>query len=96
MKLKPEGSCKWTGQQQRNEDQITRRLITPRHASNVSWKFLLPAVWTIPTKLPQETSFLDAIDVCQDAAVASGLAASVGMDVVQAVMGTAFAHRRLA
>ena len=38
--------------------------------------------------------FLDAIDVCQDAAVASGLAASVGMDVIQAVMCSAFANAR--
>jgi hypothetical protein len=38
--------------------------------------------------------FLDAADLCQDAAVASGLAASVGMDVVQAVMCTAFANAR--
>jgi hypothetical protein len=38
--------------------------------------------------------FLDAVDVCQDAAVASGLAASVGMDVVQAVMCSAFANAR--
>lgn len=37
--------------------------------------------------------FLDAVDVCQDAAVASGLAASVGMDVIQSVMGAAFAAR---
>jgi hypothetical protein len=43
-----------------------------------------------------KVDFLDAVDVLQDAAVASGLEAAVGMDVVQAVMGTAFAHRRLA
>lgn len=41
-----------------------------------------------------QIDFLDAVDVLQDAAVASGLADAVGMDVIQSVMGTAFANAR--
>lgn len=41
-----------------------------------------------------KVDFLDAVDVLQDAAVASGLEAAVGMDVVQAVMCAAFANAR--
>jgi hypothetical protein len=38
--------------------------------------------------------FHDAVDVLQDSAIASGLADVVGMDVIQNVMGTAFANAR--
>ena len=37
-----------------------------------------------------EVKFLDAIDVLQDAAVASGLADQIGDDAVQEVMADAF------
>jgi hypothetical protein len=37
-----------------------------------------------------ELQFLDAVDVAYDSAVASGLADSVGYDVVQAVLAAAF------
>jgi hypothetical protein len=41
-------------------------------------------------------AFLDAVDVCQDAAVDSGLVDEVGMDVVQACMAACFANARRA
>jgi hypothetical protein len=37
-----------------------------------------------------ELQFLDAVDVAFDAAVASGLADSVGYDIIQTVLATAF------
>jgi hypothetical protein len=37
-----------------------------------------------------ELQFLDAVDVAFDAAIASGLADSVGYDVIQTVLATAF------
>jgi hypothetical protein len=37
-----------------------------------------------------ELQFLDAVDVAFDAAVASGLADSVGYDIIQAALATAF------
>jgi hypothetical protein len=38
--------------------------------------------------------FLDAVDVLQDSAIASGLVDLVGMDVIQCVLATAFATAR--
>jgi hypothetical protein len=37
-----------------------------------------------------DLNFLDAVDMCQDAAEASGLTVSVGDDVVQEILAAAF------
>jgi hypothetical protein len=41
-----------------------------------------------------EIAFLDAVDIAYDAAVWSGLASTVGDDIVQATMAAAFANAR--